>query len=112
MHTPMVLSHASVQSSSNVAGTITLVGVAEKRHFVPHLVWSYSGTPIAGRITSTGLDGDEMDIDVIIGGPGALKLAPACGLPNTDVSFTIAAGGAGIVGKLWLAYFTSYGWGK
>lgn len=112
MQQPMVLAHASVESAANASAAITLPAVPEKRHYVPHLLWSYSGPPTGGRIYSTGLDGDEIDFDIIVGGPGSIRLPPANGSPNTDVTFTIAAAGAGVVGKLSISYFTGYGWGK
>lgn len=92
--------NSKVQSGANTAASITLTASPDQRHKLQEVLWSYSGTP-TGKITVTGLEGDDMDVDVTAGGTGAIPLPPAAyGRVNTSVVITIAAGGAGVIGKL------------
>ena len=94
-------------SGTNAAVAVTLAAPgAGRMHHVVGALWSYSGTPTNGRLTSTGLRGDEIDMDITAGGPGPMLLPPASGEINTQVTLTLAAGGVGIVGKLSVWYGT------
>lgn len=91
----------SVTSGANAAASITLVGSPSQRHKIQQITWSYAAAPTGGRISTTGLEGDELDFDVTAGGPGGLALPPsAYGTVNGTVVVTIAAGSGAIVGKL------------
>lgn len=88
-------------TATNAAVTVTLVGQAAQRHKAHQVTWSYSAAPTNGRVNSSGLQGDELDFDVTAGGPGGLALPPSSyGGVAGNVTFTLAAGGSGIVGKL------------
>lgn len=97
---------AAVTSGSNAACSITITGVAAMRHYVVGVLWSYNGAPTGGRLTSTGLEGAEVDFDITTSGPGPLLTPPVVGERGSDVSFTLAAGGAGVVGKINVWYAT------
>ena len=93
-------------TGTNTAVTITLSATSGQRHYLGGILWSYSADPTGGRLTSTGLDGDELDLDIPIGGPGPVGLPPLQGSVGTEVTVTLAAGGSGIAGKLSVWYAT------
>lgn len=93
-------------SGNNASAAISLTAVSGQRHHVVGIIWSYSAAPTNGRITSIGLDGDQLDFDITQGGPGPVLTPPAIGATNTTVSITLAAGGSGITGKLTVFYVT------
>lgn len=92
---------SSVISGANAAASITLTASPAQRHKIQQVTWSYSAAPTGGKITITGLEGDDVEFDITAGGPGGLALPPSCmGRVNTNVVATIAAGGGTVVGKL------------
>ena len=94
-------------SGANAAITVTLAASAGNRHHVVEVIASYSGTPTGGRLTSTGLAGDQLDVDVTASGPAPISFPPVTGAGSGAVTFTLAAGGAGVVGKLNVIYATT-----
>jgi hypothetical protein len=92
-------------SADNGAATITLAAVASRAHFVHHLQWSYNGSPSGGRLFITVAGVTKFDVDVTTGGPGGFGLELAGGT-NEAVVVTLAAGGAGVIGKLNVQYTT------
>ena len=99
-------------SGANAAVAVTLVGQSRKRHYVLLVLWSYSGTPTGGRLTISGLDptSDTVDFDITASGPGPITLPPLMGGLGENVVVTLAAGGAGVVGKLTVASIMADGW--
>jgi hypothetical protein len=97
--TPQVAAVVAATAGANALVAITLVGVAGYRHYLPFLVWSYSGLP-TGRLTISGLDGDDVDFDITAAGAGPVFFPPLAGTIGASVVITLAAGGAGVVGKL------------
>lgn len=93
-------------TAANAIATVTIASSTGKRHHVLGLLWSYSAAPTGGRLTSTGLEGDEIDMDITAGGPGPILFPPAVGSVSTAVTLALAAGGAGITGKLTVWYVT------
>jgi hypothetical protein len=93
-------------SGNNAAATITLTAVTGLRHLLVGIWWSYSATPTGGRLTTTGLQGDQVDMDIIAGGPGPIFAPPAVGQVGIDVAVTLAAGGSGVTGKVTIWYAT------
>lgn len=73
---------------------------ADAIHVIDQVVFSYSGGVPAGGLTIT--DGTQtLAIDIVGGGPGALYLPEGfAGSRGAAVTVTLAAGGAGITGKL------------
>jgi hypothetical protein len=96
---------AQETSADNGAATITLAAVASRSHFVHHLQWSYNGSPSAGRLFITSDGVTKFDVDVTTGGPGGFGLELIGGV-NETVVITLAAGGAGVIGKLNVQYTT------
>jgi hypothetical protein len=88
-------------AADNTAVAITLVGQAGYRHYVPMVSGSYDGVPSGGRLTITGLDNDEtFDVDIVAAGQFAIPFPPLAGKEGTNLVVTLAAGGAGVIGKL------------
>jgi hypothetical protein len=89
-----------VQGAPNAAVVITLPTVASAYEFAGAIVWSYSAAPTGGRLTVAG-GGFGIDIDIIAGGPGYIPFTiPQHATDKTPIVITLAAGGAGIIGKL------------
>ena len=90
---------ASHYPASNTAAVITIAAVAGFQHFIHGVQWSYSAEPTGGRLTVTVNAVTVWDADVISGGPGGFSFEIPGGT-NQAVVITLAAGGAGITGKL------------
>lgn len=101
-----VFQGATAASGTNASCSVTLTGVAGFRHYIVGFVWSYNGAPTGGRLTSTGLEGAEVDFDITTSGPGPLLTPPLVGERGADVTFTLAAGGTGVTGKINVWYAT------
>ena len=84
----------------NTAVVITLPTSRGRYEFSGSIVWSYSGQPTGGRLTVAG-GGFNLDIDIIAGGPSYVPFnIPQHATDNNPIVITLAAGGAGVVGKL------------
>lgn len=87
-------------SAPNAAIEITLPASRKRGRMAGTIVWSYSAAPTGGRLTMAG-GGFGLDIDIIAGGPDSITFqVPIHAMDDNDVILTLAAGGAGIVGKL------------
>lgn len=93
-----------VTSVANTDGIITVAAVADKRHTLHKLVWSYSAAPTGGGITVSG-GAVTLDIDVTAAGPGSLSINYLCAV-NTAMVVTIKAGSGTVVGKLYIERIT------
>jgi hypothetical protein len=89
-------------AAANTAVTVTLAAVAGESHRLTYLAYSYSASPTGGQITITDGGTTIFDLDVTSSWevfeslpPGGIKCST-----NSAVVLTLAAGGAGIVGKL------------
>lgn len=91
-------------SGTNVAVTVTLPIETSVRRRVYQLIWSYSSAPTNGAITSTNLEGEELEFLITAAGPGGLPLPPIYGRSGLALTFTLAAGGSGIRGTLSVVY--------
>jgi hypothetical protein len=72
------------------------------RSVVIHQVqWSYSAAPTGGRLRIQDGATDVFDIDITAGGPGSITFSPPrrCSALSV-VTSVLAAGGAGITGKI------------
>lgn len=86
--------------AANTAATVTFAAAAGKRHIVEFIGWSYSAAPTGGRLTvKDGATDVVLDLDVTAAGPGSISPLIRGALGNA-VEVTLAAGGAGISGKL------------
>lgn len=84
--------------ASNTAAVVTLTALAGQRRIINAVQWSYTAAPTGGRLTIS--DGTtRFDVDITAAGPGGFGLCIP-GDAGTEVVITLAAGGAGIVGKL------------
>ena len=91
--------------AGNTAAVITIAAVANRKHWLHNIQWSYSADPTGGRLTVTSGGVTKFDVDIITGGPGGFGLEIVGGV-NEEVVITLAAGGGVIVGKLNAQYST------
>lgn len=90
-------------SGANAAATITFAAVAGQSHRLTFLAASYSAAPTGGRLTVADGATTILDLDLTGAGTAGVPALPAGGIQgtaNTAMTITLAAGGAGIVGKL------------
>ena len=97
---------ASEASAIDVASGInTIVAVqypiagAGMHHVVEGVAWSYSGDPTGGNLTITDGVTITFDIDITNQGYGYVPVRKR-GTANTIMNIALAAGGAGVVGRL------------
>jgi len=89
-----------VRGAPNAAVVITLPTSRARYEFSGCIYWSYSADPTGGRLRIAG-GGFGFDVDITTGGPGFIPFSiPQHATNNTAIVITLAAGGAGIVGKL------------
>lgn len=96
---PTSISHTGT-AVADTAVSLTLAAVANKKHYVPRVVWSYSAAPTGGRLTITDDGATVFDIDIIAGGPGAADVHLESAVANKALVITLAAAGGAVVGKL------------
>jgi hypothetical protein len=93
--------------ASNTAAVVTLAAVdAFTRHLIHRVAWSYNGDPTGGRLTISDGGTTFFDVDITKSGPGSLHFSTPCGF-NSAVVVTLAAGGGGITGKLYVESTTT-----
>ena len=90
----------NVGQAANVAASVTIPapGVA-RRTIIDCYRWSYSGGTPVGKITITENGVTVLEFDITVAGPGADGIPIVFGV-NTEIVVTLAAGGAGVTGKL------------
>lgn len=88
--------------SSNTAAVLSYAAVADRRHTIGLIAWSYSGTPTGGNLkVEDGAGTTVFSLDITTGGPGFLPFAPPLsGSRSTALVITLAAGGSGVSGKV------------
>jgi hypothetical protein len=85
----------------NVAAVVTLPAEDGYIPVVSGIAWSYNGEPTAGRLTLGVGAATVFDIDITSGGPGFIPFAPPRAAQEGEtIVLTLAAGGAGISGKV------------
>lgn len=88
--------------AANTAAAVTCAAVTGRRQHLALVAWSYSAAPTGGRLTLA--DGADTVLDLAItgAGPGSLFGSNIAlrGEVGTALVATLAAGGAGISGKL------------
>ncbi len=101
---PRAASTADVHApAANTAAVVSYaaagVGVS---HAISGIAWSYSADPSAGNLkVEDGAGNVVLSLDVTQAGPGFIPLhPPKRGSANTALTVTLAAGGAGVTGKL------------
>lgn len=87
--------------AANTIASISLVGAAGVRHCITGLAWSYSGAPTNGNLKIEAGATTYFSIDIVAAGPGIITFPVAKKFAdNTSVVISLAAGGAGITGKV------------
>jgi hypothetical protein len=105
--TPYGLRVASGTSAAGAAVSVTVTAAGEgSRHYLWGVKYSYSATPTGGKLTTAGLVGDEIDLDIAGAGPMDVNTLGAPAVVNTDLVVTLAAPGGAVVGKLAVFYAT------
>jgi hypothetical protein len=94
--------------AANTIAQVVFAGVANQRHVVYKVLWSYDDFPTGGQITvSTG--GEVLhQFDVFSAGPGWIPIK-VVGKLNQNLVVRLAAGGAAVTGKIsvekhWMRY--------
>ena len=88
------------------ANTVAVVSYAAAGAFLAHVLsgiaWSYSADPSGGNLkVEDGAGNVVFSLDITKGGPGFIQFPqPKKGSANTALVVTLAAGGAGISGKV------------
>ena len=102
--TPVAAAAADINvPSSNTAAVVTYAADTTHKHTISGVAWSYNATPTAGRLTIQDGSGNTVfDIDITNAGPGFMPFQkPKQGAAiNTAMIITLAAGGAGVTGKV------------
>jgi hypothetical protein len=100
---PVVGTNADVNApAANTAAVVTYGGIAGLRNVITGVAWSYyGGVPTGGNLTITDSGATIFNIDIAEEGPGFFEFP----VPKSTAVFgilviTLAAGGAGITGKL------------
>lgn len=89
--------------AANTAAVVTYAIDATHRHQIGGVVWSYTGgIPVGGSLIVTDAGATIFNIDIADEGVGFIPLASPiiAAAVNTAMVITLAAGGAGITGKL------------
>lgn len=88
--------------AANTAAVVTKVAVAATSHVITGVAWSYSAAPTNGRLTITDAGNTVFDIDITAAGWGSITfpVPKVSAAVNTAMVVTLAAGGAGISGKV------------
>ena len=87
--------------AANVAAIVAYPATPTVYHILSGIAWSYDAVPVGGNITIVMNGSTVFDLDITQGGPGFFPFDPPkrCAVGDA-VSVTLAAGGAGIQGKV------------
>lgn len=94
--------------AANTAAVVTFAAETGKRHHLVSVAWSYSAAPTGGNLKVEDASGTRVfSVDVTAAGPGSLQFENALrGEVGNALIVTLAAGGAGISGKVNAYKFT------
>ncbi len=103
--TRVVCTAADVNAPAvNTAAVVTYAADATKKHVITGVAWSYAGgTPVGGNLKIEDVVGTVIfTVDIDKSGPGGYEFPrPKIGAAaNTAMVVTLAAGGAGVTGKV------------
>jgi hypothetical protein len=102
--TPVACAAVDVHAPAvNTAAVVTYAGDATKKHAITGIAWSYAGgTPVGGNLQITDGGAVVFTVDIDKSGPGSYEFPrPKIGMAsNSAMVVTLAAGGAGVTGKL------------
>lgn len=88
--------------AGNTPAVVTRPAAADKRTTITKVVWSYDGDPVGGMLTITVAGAQVLKHAITKGGPGALQFGALEGGNGQAVVITLAAGGAGVIGRLYV----------
>ena len=109
---PVPVSEIGIECSSsdvhapavNTAAVVTYAAVKDFKHVITGISWSYAGgTPVGGNLKVEDVSGTIVwQIDIDQSGPGGFTFPQPkkSAAANTAMIITLAAGGAGVTGKL------------
>lgn len=89
--------------AANTAAVVNLAAAgAGKFNVIDGIAWSYSGDPTGGNLkVEDGAGNVVFSVDITSAGPGFIPfMHPKRGSANTALVVTLAAGGAGVTGKV------------
>jgi hypothetical protein len=87
--------------SSNTAAVLTYAALAERKHVLYQIDYSYDGAPTAGALTVTLGGVTVFSLDVVAAGRDTILFSPEKeGKHNSAMVITLADGGVGVSGKL------------
>lgn len=93
--------NATGTAAANTAVALTFAALAGRSHAMHSIEWSYSGAPTGGSLSITDGGTTVFQTDIAAAGPGTITFKPPRkAKQNSAVVVTLAAGGAGVVGKL------------
>jgi hypothetical protein len=88
-------------AAANTSAVLTYAAVANQSHILSGVAFSYSATPVGGSLTITDGLTIVLSVDILSGGAGFIPFNPPVrGSINTALTITLAAGGAGVIGKV------------
>lgn len=97
----IVLSAADIATeSANTEVTLTYAAIANRVHSLFGVVVSYSGAPTGGRLRVQRGTTTVFDLDVVSTELPIMFPQPIGGELNEAMNIVLAAGGAGVVGKI------------
>jgi hypothetical protein len=94
--------------ASNTAATLTLAADASRRNILSQIHLSYSAAPAAGSTIKVedGAGTTVYEQYIAAGGPQVISFSPPlAGTANTALVVTLAAGGTGISGEIYLSAY-------
>lgn len=94
--------------AANTAAVVTFAAETGKRHHLVYVAWSYNAAPTGGNLKVEDASGTTvLSLDITAAGPGSLEFPnPLRGEVGNAMIATLAAGGAGVSGKLNAYKFT------
>ena len=101
LHMAAPIRARDVTKAADMAAVVTLAASSEKHIYLHRIQWSYDGTPTGGKITvQDGAGGTTLwEQAITAAGPGGQD-PDELGSVNTAMVITLAAGGAGVTGRL------------
>ena len=91
--------------ASNTAAVVTLTGAALTKYVIQSIQWSYDTAPTGGNLKIERGATTDWSVSITTAGPGGFSFILP-GNTNENVVVTLAAGGAGVTGKLNIQYTT------
>lgn len=85
--------------AANTAAVITYAAATGTEHVIWGVAWSYDGAPTGGNLLIQDGTDTVFSMDITAGGPGYVPVRRR-GSTNTALVVTLAAGGAGVSGKV------------